>query len=186
MPRKKWEIPQHQVTNEDVYLNRRKFIRRAGLGTIGLLAGCIPEKLLNPEKLVDPTKYLSPTRVEPTPPSEWYPAPTNEAWSTLDRPLTDEAVAALYNNFYEFSTTKKVWRFIDNFEPAPWTVEISGLVQQPKTYDIDTLIGIMDLEERLYRHRCVEAWSMAIPWTGFPCGHSSTWCNRWQRPATCA
>ena len=168
MPRKKWEIPQRQATDEDVYLNRRKFIRRAGLGTIGLLAGCIPEKLLNPATLVDPTKYLGPTLIEPIPPSEWYPAPTNDAWSTLDRPLTDEAIAALYNNFYEFSTGKEVWRFIDNFEPAPWTVEIGGLVQQPKTYDIDNLIGIMDLEERLYRHRCVEAWSMAIPWTGFP------------------
>lgn len=168
MSRKKWNLPERQATDEEVYLNRRKFIRRAGLGSIGLLAGCIPEKLLNPATLVDPTKYRGPTIVEPIPPSEWYPAPTNDDFSTLDRPLTDEAIAALYNNFYEFSTSKEVWRFIDNFEPAPWTVEISGLVPEPKTYDIDYLIGIMDLEERLYRHRCVEAWSMAIPWTGFP------------------
>ena len=75
MPRKKWEIPERQATDEAVYLNRRKFIRRAGLGSIGLLAGCIPEKLLNPEKLVDTTKYLPPAIIEPTPPSEWYPAP---------------------------------------------------------------------------------------------------------------
>ena len=168
MSRKKWELPERQATDEDVYLNRRKFIRRAGLGTIGLLAGCIPEKLLNPATLVDPTKYLDSPIADPIPPSEWYPALTNDEFSTLDRPLTDETIAALYNNFYEFSTTKEVWRFIDNFEPAPWTVEISGLVPEPKTYDIDYLIGIMDLEERLYRHRCVEAWSMAIPWTGFP------------------
>ncbi len=177
MPRKKWHLPERQATDEDVYLNRRKFIRQAGLGSIALLGGCIPEKLLNPQQLVDPAKFLnpqvaeptaSPETAEPTPPSEWYPAPVNEAFATLDRPLTDERVAALYNNFYEFSTTKEVWRFIDNFEPRPWTVEISGLVQQPKTYDIDDLIGLMELEERLYRHRCVEAWSMAIPWTGFP------------------
>ena len=75
MPRKKWEIPERQATDEDVYLNRRKFIRRAGLGSIGLLAGCIPEKLLNPATLVDPTKYLDSAIIDPIPPSEWYPAP---------------------------------------------------------------------------------------------------------------
>ena len=165
MPRRKWEIPERQATDEAVYLNRRKFIRRAGLGSIGLLTGCIPEKLFNPVDLVNPEDFLSPGSVEPAP---RYPAPLNPSFSTLDRPLTDETVAATYNNFYEFSTGKNVWRFIDKFEPDPWTVEISGLVQQPKTYDIDSLIGMMDLEERLYRHRCVEAWSMAIPWTGFP------------------
>ena len=163
MPRRKWEIPESQATDEAVYLNRRKFLGRAGLGSIGLLTGCIPEKLLNPAQLVDPKDFLTPAEPAPR-----YPAPLNPSFSTLDRPLTDERVAGIYNNFWEFTDTKWVTDYIDKFEPLPWTVEITGLVENPKTWDVDELIGMMDLEERLYRHRCVEAWSMAIPWTGFP------------------
>ncbi|MCY3761059.1 MAG: protein-methionine-sulfoxide reductase catalytic subunit MsrP [Gemmatimonadetes bacterium] len=163
MPRRQWEIPERQATDEAVYLNRRKFLGRAGLGSIGLLTGCIPEKLLNPADLVDPGDFLAPA--EPVP---RYPAPLNPSFSTLDRPLTDENIAGIYNNFWEFTDTKRVTEYIDKFEPLPWTVEITGLVEEPKTWDVEDLIGRMDLEERLYRHRCVEAWSMAIPWTGFP------------------
>ncbi len=165
MPRRKWKIPERQATDEAVYLNRRKFLGRAGLGSIGLLTGCIPEKLLNPAQLVDPKDFLTPVNVEP---AQRYPAPLNPSFSTLDRPLTDESVAGIYNNFWEFTDTKWVTRYIDEFEPLPWTVEIAGLVENPKTWDVEDLIGMMELEERLYRHRCVEAWSMAIPWTGFP------------------
>ena len=168
MPRRKWEIPEREATDEDVYLNRRRFLRGAGLGTIGLISGCIPDRLLQPKSLVDPQPFLAPANREPIPPDQWYPAPLNPDFSTLDRPLTDEEIAGLYNNFYEFTTGKDVHRHVDAFEPSPWTVEIAGLVPEPKTWDIDDLVGRMDLEERLYRHRCVEAWSMAIPWTGFP------------------
>lgn len=106
-------------------------------------------------------------KVPSTPTSHLYPAGRNEKYK-LDRPLTGELVAAKYNNFYEFSSSKSVWRFVDDFQPRPWTVEITGLVEKPKTYDIDDLIKLMPLEERLYRLRCVEAWAMAVPWTGFP------------------
>ncbi len=74
----------------------------------------------------------------------------------------------MYNNYFEFTTTKQVWRWIDSFTTEPWTVEIAGLVQNPKVYDLYQLVRKMPLEERLYRHRCVEAWAMAVPWTGFP------------------
>lgn len=78
-------------------------------------------------------------------------------------------MAATYNNFYEFTITKEeVWKQIGDFESRPWTTEVTGLVQNSKTYDIDELTRLVPLEERLYRHRCVEAWSMALPWTGFP------------------
>ncbi len=97
-----------------------------------------------------------------------YPATTNSAFAELDRPLTDEDVAGRYNNFYEFTITKDVWRNIGDFESRPWTTEVTGLVQNPQVFDIDDLTRLMPLEERLYRHRCVEAWSMAFPWTGFP------------------
>jgi sulfoxide reductase catalytic subunit YedY len=86
----------------------------------------------------------------------------------LDRPLTEESEAATYNNFYEFSSGKEVWRNVGSFNPYPWSVEISGLVNNPQTLAIEDLLAKMPLEERLYRHRCVEAWAMAVPWIGFP------------------
>src|SRR5205814_10569343 len=71
-------------------------------------------------------------------------------------------------NFYEFSSGKSVWHHVDAFRPLPWTVEVAGLVARPRTYDIDDLVRAFPLEQRVYRHRCVEAWAMAVPWTGFP------------------
>ena len=93
-----------------------------------------------------------------------YPAKRNEAY-TLDRPLTSEAANGSYNNFYEYSTDKKL--NADKLITRPWTVKIDGLVEKPQEFAIDDLIKAMPLEERLYRHRCVETWSMTIPWTGF-------------------
>ena len=80
--------------------------------------------------------------------------------------MTPEKINLNYNNFYEFSTSKHL--SADGLKIRPWTVTIDGLVEKPQTFAIDDLIKTMGLEERLYRHRCVEAWSMAIPWTGFP------------------
>ncbi|MBI3610372.1 MAG: protein-methionine-sulfoxide reductase catalytic subunit MsrP [Nitrospirae bacterium] len=77
--------------------------------------------------------------------------------------------AARYNNFYEFSSDKDdVYLKVEKFSVRPWTIEISGLVEKPITFDPDDLLRLMPMEERLYRHRCVEAWAMAVPWTGFP------------------
>ena len=88
---------------------------------------------------------------------------------TLDRPLTDELVATRYNNFREFSSEKElVWRLVDRFQTEPWTLKVGGLVRKPQTFDLEQLLRRMPLEERLYRHRCIEGWSMAVPWTGFP------------------
>ena len=96
-----------------------------------------------------------------------YPAKRNPTFK-LDRPLTEERVAATYNNFYEFSGTKAVYWLSKRMETRPWQVKVEGLVKKPKVYDIDDLIRSMPLEERLLRFRCVEAWAMAVPWTGFP------------------
>jgi sulfoxide reductase catalytic subunit YedY len=87
---------------------------------------------------------------------------------SLDRPLTEEKVAAHYNNFYEFSSGKDdIWE-LAAFDSEPWKVEITGLVQRPQILDIDAIRRLMPLEERYYRFRCVEAWAMAVPWIGFP------------------
>ncbi len=167
MPKRGWEIPEREATPEEVFLNRRKFIRSVGLASIGAVAGCSSGN--NGTGPVDDTG--DPVVIDEGPgdiTTQLYPAATNSAFETLDRPLTDETIAGQYNNFWEFTINKDVHRHIDDFESRPWTMEVRGLVQNPQTYDIDALTRAMPLEERLYRHRCVEAWSMAFPWTGFP------------------
>ena len=154
---KPWEIPERFATPEHVYLNRRAFLKAAGVTAFSLIAGCSPgqaEKSAAQTPLNDPTADL-------------YPAKRNSKY-VLDRPLTKEEVAAKYNNYYEFTDQKDVYRYIDRFKIRPWTIEAKGLVKKPKVHGIDELIRQLSLEERLYRHRCVEAWSMAVPWTGFP------------------
>jgi sulfoxide reductase catalytic subunit YedY len=179
LKRMKWEIPEREATPEDVYFNRRKFLRAAGItgiGAAGLLAGCGHERVFEPfeqEPITvgegaqdDGTTDSSNTNDEVDRPL--YPAQVNPKFEELDRTLTDEMVAASYNNFYEFSTGKTgIAKLAENFVANPWQLEIKGLVGKPGVLDIDKLIRRMPLEEQLYRHRCVEAWSMALPWTGF-------------------
>jgi sulfoxide reductase catalytic subunit YedY len=145
--RKDWEIPERLATPEALFLNRRGFL--AGLGAASALAVSGRRALADD---ADPSAGL-------------YPARGNPAY-TLDRDVTPERFNLNYNNFYEFSTSKRV--DASALKTRPWTVKLDGLVEKEQTLDIDTLIKTMGLEERLYRHRCVEAWSMAIPWSGFP------------------
>ncbi len=103
----------------------------------------------------------------PDPTADLYPAKRNEKYA-LDRPITDEKINGNYNNFYEFSSSKTVAAQAQALPIRPWTVKIDGMVEKPMEIGIDELIRKMTLEERTYRHRCVEAWGMAIAWTGFP------------------
>ena len=86
----------------------------------------------------------------------------------LDRPLTAEKYSTNYNNFFEYGEDKDIADRAQQLNLRPWTVKIDGMVEKPLTVDIDDLLKKVTLEERLYRHRCVEAWSMSVPWTGFP------------------
>jgi sulfoxide reductase catalytic subunit YedY len=154
-----WELPDSAATRESVFLDRRALIKAAGLGSALALAGPLgaalaPGGALADEELPDPSAAL-------------YPAPRNERYE-LDRAITPEEFATTYNNYYEFGSYKTIWKEAQALKVRPWTVEISGLVEQPKTMDIDDLLQRMPLEERLYRHRCVEAWSIAVPYGGFP------------------
>lgn len=98
-------------------------------------------------------------------------APRNERYK-LDRPLTPEWAAKSYNNFYEYTIEKnRVKDLVGDFQPRPWTVEIKGEVAKPLKFSIEDLEAQMPIEERTYRHRCVEAWAMAVPWMGFPLAH---------------
>lgn len=143
-----WEIPEGRASPEALFINRRALL--AGLAVGGLLA---PGAL----------------RAAPTPNAlaGFYPAKRNDKY-TLDRPLTPEALTANYNNFYEFGMSKDVHAAAQALKIEPWTIQIDGLVEKPRTIAFDDLVKAMTLEERLYRHRCVETWSMTIPWTGFP------------------
>lgn len=161
--KKIWQMPENQATPEAVFMNRRQFLK--DMGMYGVTAGAL---LTGPNifGLFEGKGKFS-IEVPKTPTSYLYPAKRNGKY-ILDRPLTDENIAARYNNFYEFSSNKDVWKYSDSLVVRPWQVEVAGLVEKPRVYDIDTLVKEMPLEERLYRFRCVEAWAMAVPWTGFP------------------
>ncbi len=164
---KGWELPEREATLEQVYLNRRQFVRAlgfSGLGAWGLLMGCL-ENASQAGARESGLKDVRRSIPKPRPP---YPASRNPKY-TVDRPITTEEVAASYNNFYEFTTDKaRVWRLAEKFETRPWEIEVGGLVHKPRTFGVDDLLKQFPLEERVYRFRCVEAWSMVVPWVGFP------------------
>ena len=153
LKRRGWELPESEATPEAVFRDRRRLIQAAAAGSIAAAAWPVAARAATPES--DPTADL-------------YPGPRNPAY-TLDRPLTPEEVATTYNNFYEFGSSKGIWkRARDNLRIRPWTVHLDGDVEQPIEIGFDDLVRKMGVEERLYRHRCVEAWAMAVPWSGFP------------------
>lgn len=156
---KGWEIPENRVTPESDYVSRRKFIKDVGLAGAGALTfinGCA---WATGKGVEEQLKEAQAQKID---------APSNENF-IVDAELTDEVVAASYNNFYEFTTTKdRVWKLVDKFQTRPWEIEITGQVENPMTVDIGDLVKKMPLEERIYRFRCVEAWAMVVPWIGFP------------------
>jgi len=147
--RRGWEIPEREATPEELVFNRRALMKGAALIGAGAM---LPGAAL--AQGADPSASL-------------YPAPRNERYR-LDRPPHTEDVTGRYNNFYEFGSTKFIWDAAQKLQTRPWTIKFDGLVEKPREVDIDTLLKAVKLEERLYRLRCVEAWSMTIPWTGFP------------------
>ncbi len=170
-----FEAPENEAASEEAYLNRRqalKTIGAYGIGAGALLTGLDPTGgLLSVPRifgLFDKGGKEKLIEIPTTPTSYLYPAKRNTAFTLGDRKLTPEDVAARYNNFYEFSSGKSVYQYVGDMKVRPWKIEVTGLVEKPRTYDIDSLVKEMPLEERLYRFRCVEAWAMAVPWTGFP------------------
>ncbi|WP_013325474.1 protein-methionine-sulfoxide reductase catalytic subunit MsrP [Gloeothece verrucosa] len=156
---KSWEISENEVTSETIYTNRRRFLKSligAGIGASLLpLTGC--------------QKSSSSLALEQSFQLPKIPSlKTNPAFASVDGPIADEALAARYNNFYEFGGGKNIWLKAQNLPTDPWKVEVTGLVKNPQTYDLEQLKKQFPLEERIYRFRCVEAWSMVLPWVGFP------------------
>lgn len=153
----RWQLKEQKATPESCHLNRRQALQLGALG-IGTVACERLGLTQQPQRRTAAPRFFTGSGAVKRSPRY-----------LLDRPLTDEVVAGSYNNFYEFTTDKEeVGRLSRGLTVRPWTVAIGGLVERPLTLDLADLVKKMALEERLYRHRCVEAWSMAVPWIGFP------------------
>ena len=142
-----WELPERQATSESAYLSRRGLVKAMGLGAI---AAAVPGL----------------AHADDDPSAKLYPAKANTTYGAPG-PMTAEKLATTYNNFYEFDTDKSIYRAAQKLPIRPWTIRVDGLVEKPFEIDIDSLLAKMPLEERVYRHRCVETWSMIVPWSGF-------------------
>jgi len=144
-------VKSSEITPYSQYLSRRDFLKAAGIVTgSALLAACAPK--------------AAGTNV----PEKEAPVVADGLTDELGDPANSFEDIANYNNYYEFTTDKEgVAKLAEQFNPAPWTVEVSGFVNNPKTYGMEDLLSNFTQEERIYRLRCVEAWSMVIPWTGF-------------------
>ncbi len=150
-----WEIPEGEATPENFFRDRRRLVAALAAGPL-----IVPAAL----SLVSGARAAA---AGDDPSAGLYPAMRNLRYR-LDRPLSAEKDVVSYNNFYEFGSHKEIAQAAQALKIRPWTVTIDGMIEKSGiTLDIDSFLKKMPLEERLYRHRCVEAWSMAVPWTGF-------------------
>jgi sulfoxide reductase catalytic subunit YedY len=142
------DIPSSEITPESIYVDRRKFVGTAGALALGAL--------------------IAPTALQAMA-CAGEAEPAAAAGAGQEEKVTDEKDATTYNNFYEFGTGKEdPAEQAQGFKSRPWTVSVEGLVKKPARYDIDALLKGLSVQDRVYRHRCVEAWSMVIPWRGVP------------------
>jgi sulfoxide reductase catalytic subunit YedY len=143
------DVPSSEITPEDVYRSRREFMKAVGVGAMGAVATVLPGGnawAQDPFAAAKPSPLSVDEKVDPR--------------TAYDRITT-------YNNYYEFTIDKEgVYKLSGGLKTKPWTVKVDGLVGKPANYGIEDLINFNQLEERVYRHRCVEKWSMAIPWIG--------------------
>ncbi|MGB5623477.1 MAG: protein-methionine-sulfoxide reductase catalytic subunit MsrP [Gammaproteobacteria bacterium] len=145
--RKAPDIRPSEITDEHSYLNRREFLQLAGFTAAGTMAGSL-------------------AAAEPS--GKLFPKVAKSPFST-DEPANSYEDVTTYNNFYEFGTGKgDPYRYSQDFSPRPWKVTVSGECDRPGEFSYEDIVGPHALEERIYRLRCVEAWSMVIPWVGFP------------------
>jgi sulfoxide reductase catalytic subunit YedY len=142
-----------EITPRAVFESRRSFIRQLAIGSVA--GGALLEMAMR-------------DAFAQTAGAERLNATANRAYVVMDKP-TSYKDATTYNNFYEFGTDKTdPARYAGMLRPRPWTVAVEGEIAKPMTFDLDSLMKLAPLEERVYRLRCVEGWSMVIPWTGFP------------------
>ncbi len=146
-----WEIPDSALTPEALFLDRRSLLKGAGIAGASLI---VPS-LANAQGTADPSAGL-------------YPFKRNETYKLDGKAITPEEINGNYNNFYEFGQSKRIASAAQALKTRPWTIKFDGMLEKPFELGIDDMLKAMPLEERSYRHRCVEAWSMAVNWSGFP------------------
>jgi sulfoxide reductase catalytic subunit YedY len=146
-----FELPEREATPEGTFLTRRALLRGGGQAGLALWGIAGANAFAGDE---------APAAVP-------YPAPRNRDLS-VDLPVTPEDLASSYNNFYEFGPDKRIAARAQSLTIDPWTIEIGGLVERTGQIGLEDLLGRFELEERIYRFRCVEAWAMVVPWTGLP------------------
>jgi len=168
-------IDPSEITPEHLYLSRRKFMANvlAGMGAVAVggvaLSACGRQAAPSPTA-ADVGEHVRMTEPPGTLPAEIPSLPTLSASEDeLGDKLTSYSAINTYNNYYEFTFSKEgVAELAQGFKTDPWTVEVGGLVNQPRTFDLGDIFSGFGQQERVYRMRCVEAWSMVIPWVGFP------------------
>jgi methionine sulfoxide reductase catalytic subunit len=147
------DLKYSDVTPREAYLNRRKFLQGLGIAGGLALAGKGIADLINPSARAYAAAKLSPLTPSPV--------------STTEK-VTDEKYVATYNNFYEFGTDKgDPVKNAQKFVTSPWEISVEGECAKPRKYTMDDILKLAPLEERIYRHRCVEAWSIVVPWIGY-------------------
>ena len=167
-----WQLPESTATPEhlwhDYHQNRRKFLKISA-GTIGgALATTLATGMMGHRAMAATAPNMMGNGAWVAKTRRLYPAVGNTKYDQARRfATTPEEDVTRYNNFYEIGSDKDVWRAADKLTPYPWSVVVDGLVDRPQTFDVADLMKKMSLETRVYRHRCVEAWSMTVPWSGF-------------------
>ena len=175
--RRGWELPESAATPEHIFRDRRRLLKAAAAGPIllavpGILAGCgeAPDRADQATQVAPETQVAGAGTSDATaaadPSAHLYPVARNLRYR-LDREITPAELATTYNNYYEFGSSKTIWKKAQALPIRPWMVTIDGLVENKIEIGVDDLLAKMPLEERLYRLRCVEAWAMAVPWSGF-------------------
>lgn len=148
--RPSWLLKENAVTDENLFINRRKVLAGMGLSAGAAVLGSSANAAMTPE-------------------DGFLPAPElNAGYTDAGRAVTDEAISSKYNNFYEFGSSKRISTEAQKLQTDDWVVQVDGMVDTPFEIGIEDLIKKTGVEERIYRHRCVEAWSMVVPWIGFP------------------
>ena len=147
------DIPSSEITPKSLYLNRRKFLAGAAMaGAATVVATSIPDLISPTTTVLADTKFQNLQK---------------SSFSTTEK-ITPFKDVSNYNNYYEFSTDKyEPAGLAKNFKTRPWKVKIDGLVSKKQEFEVDDIIKMAAPEERIYRHRCVEGWSIVVPWVGF-------------------
>ncbi len=180
-----WKISDRATTPENVYYNRRAFLRTMGIAALGsyaLLNGCSGDTVHDDSM----SKHFIPINTEPLSSDPFesllaelpVPVTKDPTYSVSDRPLTPYVNSSRHNNYYEFTTNKgRVHVLAQGFKTSPWNVEVAGLAERTGSFGLEDVMRIAPMEERVYRFRCVEAWAMTVPWVGFPLSEFIKWCQ---------